>query len=67
LNLLKKAESKFLFAAFCLTLKNFHDDPNYKVNLPVFLDATGSGIKHLATLLLDKELAKKVNLTPQTN
>jgi hypothetical protein len=64
---IKKAESKFLFAAFCLTLKNIHDDHNYKVKLPVFLDATCSGIQHLATLLLDKELAKKVNLTPQTN
>lgn len=64
---IKKAESKFLFAAFCLTLKNFHDDPKYIVKLPVFLDATCSGIQHLATLLLDKELAKKVNLTPQTN
>ena len=64
---IKKAESKFLFAAFCLTLKNLHDDPNYIVKFPVFLDATCSGIQHLATLLLDKELAKKVNLTPQTN
>ena len=64
---IKKAESKFLFAAFCLTLKNIHDDPKYIVKLPVFLDATCSGIQHLATLLLDKELAKKVNLTPQTN
>jgi len=64
---IKKAESKFLFAAFCLTLKNIHDDPNYRVKIPVFLDATCSGIQHLATLLLDKELAKKVNLTPQTN
>jgi len=44
---------------FCLTLKNIHDDPNYKVKLPVFLDATCSGIQQLATLLLDKELAKK--------
>lgn len=64
---IKKAESNFLFAAFCLTLKNFHEDPKYIVKLPVFLDATCSGIQHLATLLLDKELAKKVNLTPQTN
>ena len=63
---IKKAESKFLFAAFCLTLKNIHEDHKYKVKLPVFLDATCSGIQHLATLLLDKELAKKVNLTPQT-
>jgi len=48
-------------------IKNFHDDPNYKVKLPVFLDATCSGIQHLATLLLDKNPAKKVNMTPQTN
>jgi hypothetical protein len=67
IDFIKKAESKFLFAAFCLTLKKIHKDPNYKVNLPVFLDATCSGIQHLSTLLKDEELAKKVNLTPQTN
>jgi DNA-directed RNA polymerase len=59
LNLLKKLKVKFYFLHFCLTLKNFHDDFNYRVKLPVFLDATCFGIQHLATLLLDKELAKK--------
>jgi DNA-directed RNA polymerase len=31
-----------------------HADPNYKVNLPVLLEATCYGIQHLATLLLDE-------------
>jgi hypothetical protein len=62
-----KAESKFLFTAFCLTMRELYNNPNANVNLPVFLDATCSGIQHLSALLLDFETGKKVNLTPQTN
>ena len=63
---IKKAESPILFAAFCLTVKNFHNDKNYLVKLPVFLDATCSGIQHLSALMKDHVGAGKVNLTPQT-
>jgi DNA-directed RNA polymerase len=53
-----KGRIKFLYVALCLAW------------IPVFLEATCSGIQHLATLatlLLDPELATKVNLIPQTN
>lgn len=62
-----KAESKFLFTAFCLTMRDLYNNPKANVYLPVFLDATCSGIQHLAALLHDFETGKKVNLVPQTN
>lgn len=50
-------------------MKELHNNPNSKVYLPVFLDATcsGSGIQDLAALLKDFETGSKVNLIPQTN
>ena len=64
---INKADSKFVFAAFCLVIRNINKDPSYKVRLPIFLDATCSGIQHLATLLKDLELAYEVNLIPKEN
>ena len=61
-----KAENKFVFAAFCLIIKKLHEDPNYIVRLPVFLDATCSGIQHLAALIKDYELGSRVNLIPSS-
>jgi len=61
---IKKAESKLLFVAFSLCLKELHLNSNAIVKLPVFLDATCSGIQHLAALLRDFELASRVNITP---
>lgn len=61
------ADSKINFTAFCLVMRELEKDPNYKVNLPIFLDATCSGIQHLAALIRDLELASRVNLKPQTN
>ena len=46
-------------AAFCLVLRELNKDPNYLVKLPVFLDATCSGIQQTfrrATLIKDYEL-----------
>lgn len=60
-----KAENKFIFAAFCLTMKNLHEDPKAKVYISIFLDATCSGIQHFAALLKDLDLGSKVNLIPQ--
>ena len=57
-----KAESPTLFAAFCLEVIDIYDDINYKIKMPVFLDATCSGIQHFAGMLLDEDLAKNVNL-----
>lgn len=58
-----KAEKPFLFAAFCLALKSLRDNPKSKINFPVFLDATCSGIQHFAGMLMDYDLASEVNLT----
>ena len=35
---------------------------NYIHSLPIFLDATCSGVQHFAAMLLDKNLAELVNL-----
>ena len=45
-------------------MKELHNTPNTIINTPVFLDATCSGIQHLAALLLDLELGISVNLSP---
>ena len=39
---------------------------NYTVHLPIFLDATCSGIQHLAGMLKDYETGSKVNMISQT-
>lgn len=67
LDFILKAESKFLFASFCLIMKEVDKNPNTPVYLPVFLDATCSGIQHLAALLQDFETGSRVNLIPQTD
>src|ERR1700739_3923533 len=59
------ADSKFTFAAFCFTIKNLDKDPNYLVQLPVFWDATCSGIQHLTAIIKDVNLAHHVNLVEQ--
>lgn len=56
------AEEPAVFAAFCLTMRHLRVNPSYPVTLPVFLDATCSGIQHLSAMLGDEELAKEVNL-----
>jgi DNA-directed RNA polymerase len=53
------ASNPILFASFCLVMKQLSIDPKTKVHLPVFLDATCSGLQHLAGLMRDSELAKK--------
>lgn len=58
-----KAESPTLFAAFCLEMKELSIDSEYLIKMPVFLDATCSGIQHFAGMLLDEDLARNVNLS----
>lgn len=65
--LILKAESKFVFTAFCLALKELHKNPESNIKIPVVLDATCSGIQHLAGLLRDFDLGSKVNLTFDEN
>jgi DNA-directed RNA polymerase, mitochondrial len=57
-----KAENKIIFIVFCLIIRQLQKDTNYKVKLPVFLDATCSGIQHLAAIMRDFKLASEVNL-----
>lgn len=59
---LNKAENRFVFAAFCLNMRELHLNSQFEVKLPIFLDATCSGIQHLAGLMQDIVLASKVNL-----
>jgi hypothetical protein len=36
MDLISKAENKFIFAAFCLNLKELHNNPNAIIKTPVF-------------------------------
>jgi|GEM_PF-1290246 len=60
-----KAKNLLLFTSFCLIMRELDKDPNYKIHMPIFLDATCSGIQHIAALIKDFESGKKVNLIPQ--
>lgn len=63
-DLILSAESPFIFTAFCLNMKEIHNNPNAIVKTPIFLDATCSGIQHLAALMKDLELGANTNLLP---
>jgi DNA-dependent RNA polymerase len=60
--LILSAEKPFMFTTFCLNIKEIHNNPNYLVKLPIFLDATCNGIQHLSAILQDLELGVKTNL-----
>nr|YP_010130204.1 DNA-dependent RNA polymerase [Clavaria fumosa]QPZ51106.1 DNA-dependent RNA polymerase [Clavaria fumosa] len=62
-----KAENKFVFTAFCLSMRELNKNHNYKIKIPVFLDATCSWIQHLADVRRDLHLASEVNLVPQND
>jgi hypothetical protein len=47
-------------------MKNYELDKNYLVKFPVLLDATCSGIQHLAAMLQDVNLGLNVNLLSKT-
>lgn len=47
-----KAEDKFKFTALSLLLIELEKDPKYIVKLPIFFDATCSGIQHLAGIII---------------
>lgn len=54
-----------MFLSCCLVIKQIHENPDSKVHLPIFLDASCSGIQHLTALLRDPPrtgIASKVNL-----
>lgn len=62
---LMNAKEKFTFAAFCLVIKKLHQNHKAVIHLPIFLDATCSGIQHLAALMKDLDSASRVNLIEQ--
>lgn len=66
-NLILSAENKYIFTAFCLNMKKLYNNPDTIIKTPVFLDATCSGIQHLAGIMQDLELGTHVNLTPYKN
>lgn len=55
-----KADSRFAFISFCFAYKKYKEGK--LVHLPIWLDATCSGIQHFATMLKDEELAISVNV-----
>jgi len=60
IDFIMRADSRFAFIAFCLAYERYK--VGKKVYLPIWLDATCSGIQHFATILKDVELAKSVNV-----
>lgn len=64
---INKANKKIQFLAFCLSYIDYKNNPNSLIHLPIFLDATCSGVQHLAAMLQDVNLAKEVNLLESVN
>lgn len=59
-----EADEPWLFLSCCIELKNYElDKTNFISRLPVYLDATCSGLQHLSTMINDTNLAKYVNIT----
>src|SRR5580704_13757425 len=65
IDFISKAENIWLFTSFCLIMKNLKEDPNFVVHFPIYIDATCSGIQHIAAMIKDTELGKNVNLIKQ--
>lgn len=65
---LSKADKKYLFLAFCLEYKRFHDfyhsdrGDSFLCNLPLQLDATCNGYQHLTLLSNETKALKVLNL-----
>ncbi|KAJ3738313.1 hypothetical protein DFH05DRAFT_1517936, partial [Lentinula detonsa] len=47
-------------------MREIHNNPHAVIKTPVFLDATCSGIQHVAALMKDLELGTNTNLIAQT-
>jgi DNA-dependent RNA polymerase-like protein len=62
-DLINDAKEKLLFIACAYELKGYYNDPdNFISRLPVYLDATASGLQHLSVMTKDLNLAKYVNI-----
>nr|QWO71381.1 RNA polymerase [Termitomyces sp. T50a] len=62
---LSKADNIWLFTSFCLIMKKLKEKPDLIVCFPIFIDATCSGIQHIAAMIKDTDLGLNVNLTKQ--
>ncbi len=62
-----KADEPLLFLAFCLEYKKIHTTLDFKSHLPIQLDATCNGLQHLSIMSANQNLARLVNLLPNTN
>lgn len=65
--LIKEADSKLLFIAFCFEYVNYHNslfsnETYYISHFPIQLDATCNGYQHLSLLTGDEPLAGHLNL-----
>jgi DNA-directed RNA polymerase len=61
------ANEPLLFLSCVLELQQYYKNPKeFKSSLPVYLDATCSGLQHLASMVKDENLSKYVNLTKST-
>ena len=65
--LIKEADSKLLFIAFCFEFGNYFNslksnDTSYITYFPIQLDATCNGYQHLSLLMGDESLAGHLNL-----
>ena len=66
--LIKEADSKLLFIAFCFEYINYYNslssnESSYTSHFPIQLDATCNGYQHLSLLTGDEPLAHQLNLT----
>jgi len=59
----RKADKPLQFVRSCFELVEAWDNPDFETRLPVGIDATASGLQHLALLGRDRETMAKVNLT----
>jgi DNA-directed RNA polymerase len=58
-----EAKEPLLFLSCCVEISNYYSDPaNFISCLPVYLDATCSGLQHLSAMMNDTNLAQYVNI-----
>ncbi|GEM_PF-5940759 len=62
---LEVADDPWLFLAFALAWRQYRDDPQAPLHLPVEIDGSCNGLQHIAALTGDRALAKAVNVLPR--
>ncbi len=62
-NFILEGKEPLLFLSCCTELKIYFADPTRFISrLPIYLDATCSGLQHLSAMISDTNLAKYVNI-----